>query len=74
MRASSGVWNVRVQGTGRNRRLRMNGMQHGHQRVGVERMPARGHFIENDSEGKHVGGGRYVLAAHLFRRHIGDRS
>ena len=37
-------------------------------------MLARGHLVKHSSEGEQIGARVQILAAHLLRRHVGNRA
>ena len=51
-----------------------NGVEDQRRAVAAEGQRAGGHFVEHGPEGKQVGARVKFFAAHLLRRHVGDRA
>ena len=63
---------MRVERARRHRRLVQNPVEDDGRRRAGERLPAGRHLVEHDAERKQIGARVELLAARLFRRHVGD--
>ena len=62
----------RIDRAWRGGRAIQNGIENNRRGIAVERRLARGHFVEHRAEAEEIGARIEVLAARLFRRHVGN--
>jgi len=67
-------WDTEINGARGNRLASKNSFNDGAAGAAAESLAAGGHFVEHETERKDVGAGVEVVAANLFRRHVGGSS